>query len=177
MTRVVALLSIGALVTVPLLLLRGPAAVTAAVAAGILCAAGVLGRVPALVTAGVSLTLVQYTLTVMVIGAPSSVPSAIGLGVIMTLALDAFEFHRRFDGATVSMPAWRRQARHWLATVVFGALAASGIASAAELVRIGAPPGLHPILAAAGAVVAVAGTSAAVYRRYRPREPHAHPRG
>jgi len=175
MTPVLALVPIGAFVAVPLLLHRGPAAVTAAAAAGILCAAGVLGRVPALVTAGASLTLVQFTLTVMLIGTPSSVLSAIGLGVILTLALDAFEFHRRFDGATVRMSAWRRQARHWLATVVVGVLAASGVASVAELVRIGASPGLYPILAAAGAVVAVAGTSTAVYRRSRSRGQHAHP--
>ena len=68
MTTVLAFVPIGAFVAIPLLLHRGPAAVTAAAAAGVLCAAGVLGRVPALVTAGASLTLVQFTLTVMLIG-------------------------------------------------------------------------------------------------------------
>jgi len=170
MTRVAALVPVGALVAVPLLLYRGPIAVVVAAAAGILSVAGVVGRVPALVTAGASLTLVQYTLTLMMIGGPSSIPSAIGFGVILILVLDAFEFHRRFDRATVTLSSWGRQTRHWLATMVFGVLATSGVAAAAELVRIGAPPGLYPVLAAAGAVATAVGAAAAVYRRSRSRE-------
>ena len=165
MMRVLSLPPIGILVAMPVLLhpTSGFAAVGAV--AGILCGAGALGRVPALVTAGGSLTLVQYTVALRLNGAPSSLLGAVGLSVALVLVLDLSDFLRRFHGATLTPPARRRQARHWVASAGLGALGAAAVGSVAALVRIGAPPGLYPLLAAAGALVAVAGAAGAVWRR------------
>lgn len=163
--RALALLSMVVLVTIPTLGHLNSGSVAVAALAGALCVAGVLGRVSALVTAGASLTLVQYTLTLVITDAPASVLGAVGFGVTLALVVDVSEFCRRFHGATVSPSAWRGQARHWLVSVAVGAGLASSVGAVAVLIRIGAPPGLYPLLAAAGALVTVAGVAGAVWRR------------
>src|SRR5262249_32745727 len=83
---------------------------------GSLCAAGALVRWRPLITVGATLTMIQYAFALM--GARSSLVSAITLGVCLTLVLDVFEFVGRFRGAAVTAPALYRQARHWMASAL-----------------------------------------------------------
>ena len=157
-----------ALALVPIVLLAGlpvmmrPSAAFAGIsaAAAILCAAGVFMRWRPLVTAGASLTVLLYTLTL--VGARSSLASAIVLGVSLVLVLDVSEFVRRFHGAVVTMSALRRQARHWVASATLGVLTTTALAAVAALVRVSGPPALYPVLAAVGALAAIAGIAGAV---------------
>ncbi len=133
--------------------------------AGILCAAGALGRLRPLVTAGGSLTLIQYALALALTGGRSSLPSAIVLGVALALVLDVSDFLHRFHGAVLTPPALRCQAKHWIVIALLGALTSGALVAVAALVRISGPPALHTLLAAAGALAAAAGVAGAVLRR------------
>ena len=165
MTRALALGSIGLLVAIPSVVHPTPGSAVISVIAGALGAVGVLLRVPALVTAGASLTLIQYAFTLLITNPPARVLIAVGLGVTLVLALDVSEFCLRFHGATVDASAWRRQTRHWLASVALGGLAASALGAAASLVSLGAPPTVPPLIAAVGALLTVVGVAGAVWRR------------
>ncbi len=164
--RAFSLIPIVALAGLPVLI--HPTSGFAAVAgvAGSLCAAGAFARWRPLVTAGGSLTLIQYT--VALIGARSSLVSAIVLGVSLTLVLDVSEFVGRFQGTAMSAPVLRRQARHWITSASLGALTAVALAAVATFVRISGPPALPPLLAAVGALAAAAGVAGAVWRRGQP---------
>jgi len=159
MMRALALAPIVVLAGVPVLMRPTAAFAGVGAAAMILCAAGVFLRWRPVVTAGASLALILYA--VALVGARSNLASAIVLGVSLALVLDAFEFARRFHGAVVTGPALRRQARHWVASVMLGVLVTTALAGAAALVRISGPPALYPILAAVGALVAIAGIAGA----------------
>jgi hypothetical protein len=163
MMRALALIPIAILAAVPVAIhpTSGFAAVAALAAS--LCAAGTFARWRPLVTGGAALTLIQYT--VALIGARSSVGSAIVLGVSLALVLDVSEFASRFHGAELPPPVLGRQARHWIASASLGALTATALAAGAALVRISGPPALPPLLAAAGALAAAAGLVGAVWRR------------
>jgi len=160
-----------ALPLIPIVVLAGlpvamrPTAGFLAVAAvaGSLCAAGAFGRWRPLITAGATLTMIQYAFALT--GAGSSPVSAAVLGVSLALVLDVSEFVRRFQRATMTAPALSRQVRHWIASVSLGVVAAAALAAVASLVRIGGPPALAPVLAAVGAVMAAVGVGGTVWRR------------
>jgi hypothetical protein len=160
MMRALALVPIVLLAGLPVMMRPSSAFAGVSAAAAILCAAGVFMRWRPLVTAGASLTVLLYTLTL--VGARSSLASAIVLGVSLVLVLDVSEFVRRFHGAVVTMPAFRRQARHWITSTAFGILATTALAAVATLVRVSGPPGVYPVLAAVGALAAIAGIAGAV---------------
>jgi hypothetical protein len=166
--RALALIPIAILAAVPALLHPSPAHAGVAAAAAVLAAAGVLARWRPLVTAGGSLTLIQYTIALAGLGA--SPGSAILVGVSLALVLDVAEFAGRFHGAALMPPVLRRQARHWIRSASLGALAAAALAIAAVPVGFGGPPAMPPLLAAAGALAAVLGVAGAVWRRRQERE-------
>ncbi len=91
--------------------------------------------------------------------------SAVVLGVSLALVLDVSEFAGRFHGAMLTPPVLRRQARHWIASALLGALTATVLAGIGALVRISGPPALPPLLAAVGALATAAGVAGAVWRR------------
>jgi hypothetical protein len=163
MTRAIALVPIVALAGLPVLLRPSSGHAAAALAAAALCAAGVLARWRPLVTAGGSLTLIQYT--VALASRRMSPASAVALGVSLALVLDVSEFAGRFHGLAPSAPVLGRQARHWIASALLGALAAAALAILGALVRIGGPPALPPLLGALGALAAAVGVAGAVWRR------------
>lgn len=165
MMRALSLIPIVILVALPALVLPTPGVAAIGALAGLLCAAGALGRLRALVTAGGSLALIQYALALWVADAPSNLLGAAALGVVLALVLDVADFLRRFPGATLTPPALRRQVRHWIASALLGALAATALAAVATLIGLGGPPALSPILAAAGALGAAAGVAGALRQR------------
>ena len=165
MMRALPLIPIVVLVALPVLVLPTPGIGLIGALAGLLCAAGALGRVRPLVTLGGSLALIQYALALWVAAAPPDVLGGVVLGVALALVLDSADFLRRFQGATLAAPAVRRQVRHWIVSASLGALAAAALAAVATLVRFGGPPALYPILAAAGALGTTAGVVGAIRRR------------
>ena len=84
--RALALFPIAVLAGVPVMIRPTSAFAGIAAAAAVLCAAGVFIRWRLLVTAGASLTLILYALTL--VGARSNLASAIVLGVSLALVLD-----------------------------------------------------------------------------------------
>jgi hypothetical protein len=163
MMRALSLIPIVVVAGLPVLIHPTSGFAAVAAAAGSLCAAGTFIRWRPLVTAGGSLTLIQYT--VALIGARSSPVSAIVLGVSLALLLDVSEFGGRFHGAALTPPVLRRQARHWITSASLGALTAVVLAAVATFVRISGPPALPPLVAAVGALAAAAGVAGAVWRR------------
>jgi hypothetical protein len=163
MMRALPLIPIVTLAGLPVLIHPTSGFAAVAAVAGSLCAAGALARWRPLVTAGGSLTLIQYT--VALAGSRSRLVSAIVLGVSLALVLDVSEFSGRFHGAAITAPVLRRQARHWIASASLGALTATALAAVAAFVRISGPPALPPLLAAIGALAAAAGVAGAVWRR------------
>lgn len=162
MMRALTLIPIVALAGLPVMIHPTSGFAAVAAVAGSVCAAGAFARWRPLVTAGVSLTLIQYT--VALVGARSSLVSAIVLGVSLTLVLDVSEFAGRFHGAAMTTPVLRRQARHWIASASLGALTSLALAAVATFVRISGPPALPPLLAALSALATAAGVAGAVWR-------------
>ena len=160
MMRAITLIPIAVVAGVPVLMRPSSPFAGIGAAAAVLCMAGVLLRWRPLVTAGASLALMLYALALF--GARSSLVSAIVLGVSLTLLVDVSEFARRFHETAVTRPAWSRQALHWGATAILGAVTAAALASIATLIKISGPPALLPILAAVGALAALAGIAGAV---------------
>ena len=160
MMRALTLVPITVMAGVPVLLRPSSAVAGIGAAAALLCMAGVFLRWRPLVTAGASVAVMLYALTL--VGTRSSLWSAIVLGVSLALVLDVFEFARRFHGAVVTRPALYRQARHWIATTALGVVTTAALASVATLVKVSGPPALFPVLAAVGALAALAGIAGAV---------------
>ena len=158
--RALTLIPIALMAGVPVLIRPSSAFAGIGGAAAVLCIAGVFLRWRPLVTAGASLALMLYALALF--GARSSLVSAIVLGVSVALVLDVFEFSRRFHGAVVTRPAFGRQVRHWVTTAILGVVTSAALASVATLVKVSGPPALFPILAAVGALAALAGIAGAV---------------
>jgi hypothetical protein len=163
MTRAIALVPILVLAGLPVLIRPSSGHAAAALGAVALGAAGVLAGWRPLVTAGGSLTLIQYTLALT--GRRASLASAVVLGVSLALVLDVSEFAGRLHGAAPGATVLGRQARHWLTSAILGALATTTLGVLAALVRFGGPPALPPLLAALGALAAVVGVAGAVWRR------------
>ena len=160
MIRALTLVPIAVMAGVPVLLRPNSAVAGIGAAAAMLCLAGVFLHWRPLVTAGASVAVMLYALTL--VGARSSLWSAVVLGVSLALVLDVFEFARRFHGAVVTRPALYRQVRHWIATASLGVVTTAALASVATLVTVSGPPALFPILAAVGALAALAGIAGAV---------------
>jgi len=160
MMRAITLIPIAVVAGVPVLMRPSSPFAGIGAAAAVLCMAGVLLRWRPLVTAGASLALMLYALALF--GARSSLVSAIVLGVSLALALDVSEFARRFHGTVVTMPAWSRQVRHWVATALLGVVTTAALASLATRVKVSGPPALFPILAVVGALAVLAGIAGAV---------------
>jgi hypothetical protein len=160
MMRALTLIPIAVMAGVPVLMRPSSAVGGIGAAAAVLCLAGVFLRWRPLVTAGASLAVMLYALTL--VGARSSLWSAIVLGVSLALVLDVFEFVRRVHGAVVTRPALGRQTRHWVTTAILGVVTTAALASVATLVKVSGPPVLFPILAAVGALAAIAGIAGAV---------------
>jgi hypothetical protein len=161
--RALGLILIAVLAALPVVMHPTTGFAEVAALAGGLCATGTLARWRPLVTAGGSLTLIQYT--VALISLPSRPVSAIVLGVGLALVLDVFEFVSRFHGAAVTPRALRRQTRHWIGSALLGALTGVVLAAVTGFVRVSGPPALYPLLAAVGALAAAGGVAGAVWRR------------
>jgi len=167
MIRLLPLIPISALASAPVFLLPTPAFAAVAAVAAVLLAVGALIRLRVLVTAGASVTLVQYAAALAVTDAPPSAGGAAAVGVALVLVLDVSDFARRFRDASLAPGAWLAQIRHWAATAALGALASLALAAAPALIRLGGSPALYPFLAAAGALAAAAGIAGAVWQRHR----------
>jgi len=166
--RLLPLIPIAVLTSAPALVLPTPGSAAVAAGAALLCAAGAILRQRFLVTAGASVTLVQYALALAATGSPPRPVSAAVLGTALALVLDTADFARRFDGVALTASARRRQLGHWAAVAGLGALSVFALAAAAQVVRIGAPPPFYPIAAAAGALAAAAGIAGTLKHRAGP---------
>jgi hypothetical protein len=149
-------------ITLPLLGIAVPAG-----AAALAIGAGAFGGVGPLVAAGAALALIDYGLALWLTAAPADPLGAALFGVALVLVLETADFHRRFRGAIVSAAALRGQAFRWAVGAVLGLVAATALAALA-LVGLRLPPGMAPLLAAAGAIGVIAGVAGALSRLTSP---------
>jgi len=152
---------------VPVLALPAPGIAALAGAGALIAAAGALARVPVLVAVGAGALLADYAMALWLALAPPDPLGAAVLGVGLLLVLETADFHWRFHRAHVPGPVLQRQVLRW-GVGAAGGLAASTALAALGLVGFRLPPGVAPLLAAAGAIGAVAALAAALSRLTTP---------
>jgi hypothetical protein len=113
MTRIVALLLVGALIGLPLGI--APTETTAALAgvAGLFALVGVLLRNSPLLIAGVAVSLVEALLAFLQGGKPPNLLLALLLGVVIYLLLDINALAATFHNASIDTTVFRTKAVYW----------------------------------------------------------------
>ena len=141
----------------PLGVMPGVSAALLGVVAGTLCAAGILGRIRALVALGAGVAMVEYALALLLASGPQDPVGALGFGVALSLLLQTVDFEVRFRGAVVERQAVQAHVREWLETgavaVVLGLLL-TGLGGGG-MIRLPVP--VYPVVAALGALLALLG--------------------
>lgn len=172
--RLVALLVVAALAGLPLAVLPSPVFAWLAVPGVAVGTAGVIVLSVPLVTVSASLAMIEYTLAVVVAGAPVDVVTATGFGAALFVLLEVVHLAGRMHGAAVGRTVIATQARHWLLIIVIAGTAAIALsvgASALRLVVAGTSLPFAVIASAAGALLAAAGVLARVTAAERGDEP------
>ena len=152
---------------VPAFALPAPGVVALVAAGALLAAAGAIARVPMLVLVGAGVLLADYGLALWLAGGPPDPLGAAIVGAGLLLALETADFHWRFHQAHVPAGVLKRQILRWGAGFA-GGLAASTALAALALVGFRLPPGVAPVLAAAGAIGAVAALAVVLSRLTAP---------
>jgi hypothetical protein len=174
MMRLAAALLVAVLVGLPLTVLPSPPVTWLAVPALVVGGAGVVVLSVPLATAGASLALIAYALALVIAQPPGDPVVAIALGVTLVLLLALVHFAGRVQGAAVGPSVIPAQVRHWLAVVALGALAAVVLTAGAVVLGGtlgGAALPVVVVVAALGALLAVAGAIALVTAREDPPAP------
>jgi hypothetical protein len=154
MVRVAALLVL-VLVGLPFVVL--PAGFLAALAApsAVLCAGGIATRSVPVLTAGVTLAVIEYALALWASEAPLDVPIAALFGVALFLLLELVDFLGRTRGAAVGGSVLPAMIRYWLAIAGAGAGLMVALVAGAAAVRLALPLPSDPMIAALGVLGAL----------------------
>ena len=155
MMRLAAAILMAVLVAFPLSVLFGPPVTWLAVSALVVGGAGALALSVALVTAGAALTLVAYTLALVLVQSAVDPLPAIAFGATLVLLLALVHFAGHLRGAAVAIPVIASQIGRWLVVVTIGAVAAV-VLSAGGTALSGALRGAAlPVVVVAGALGAL----------------------
>lgn len=152
---------------VPVLLLPVQGIAVVAAASALVAGIGAVARIRVVVAAGGALLLADYALALWAGQASPDPLGAAVVGVGLALALEIADFHARFHRAAVPAPVLRGQAVRWALGVAGGMIASTALAVLA-LVGLRMPAGIAPLLAAAGAIGAVAAAAAGLSRLTAP---------
>jgi len=153
MRHVAALLGL-VLVGLPLVVTPSWVIVVPAAVAALLIAAGILALSTPLVTGGIAVGLVEYTLALWLGGRPLDSVTAVALGAVLLLLLQVVDFARRFRGAAVHASVVTRQVRYCLRIGLLGVMLGVVVGGLATGLAPALPPVGYPVLAALGALAA-----------------------
>lgn len=165
MSRALLLIPIAGLVGLPLLAWPSSHVGWLATTAGLLCAAGALGRSLALASAGTMVAVVGYALALWLASSPLDTLGAIAFSIALVLVLEGTAFARRFHRASVHPSVVRGQARSWIGLAVASAVIVTVLDGLASLLVFVAPAPAYAAIAAVGALGAVLGVVGMVKRR------------
>ncbi len=165
MIRALAGLLVVVLVGIPLLAAPSTLVGAFGLAAGALCAGGIFRLSIPLLTAGASLSLIEYALALwMSAGSPDFV-GAVGVGVTVALLFQIVGFAARFQGVVVDARVLWAQARSWVGTGAASAAVAILLAVGAGSIALRLPIPAYPAAAGLGALAAFLGAVRALLRR------------
>jgi hypothetical protein len=157
MIRALAGLLVVVLVGIPLLAAPSTLVGAFGLAAGALCAGGIFRLSIPLLTAGASLSLIEYALALwMSAGSPDFV-GAVGVGVTVALLFQIVGFAARFQGVVVDARVLWAQARSWVGTGAASAAVAILLAVGAGSIALRLPFPAYPAVAALGVLAAFLG--------------------
>lgn len=165
--RLTALALMAMLAGLPLTVVPSPSLYLGALAtlALVVGGAGALAASVPLATGGGALALIEYALALAVARPDPDLVTGTAVGLALVLLPASVHFASRTRGAALLPPVLRSQARHWLALVALGALAAAVVAVGGEALAFALRGTALPVVVAAsalGALTAVAGVIALV---------------
>lgn len=168
MSRAGALVAALLLVAMPLWTQASAAVAALALSAGALLWLGL--RRPSILAAatGGALACAAYALALWSSAAAAGLVEPLAFGGALLLALRQAGFARSFEGAEMPPAIARDATRRWLTTAGLSAAAVLTLIGAVTLLADGAPPVWRPVLAGAGAFLALA-AAVAVLGRARPQ--------
>jgi hypothetical protein len=138
-----------------------------AIMAGIAVGLSVLGMVvrstPILTTA-LAVALGEYTLALAVSDSPSRLFAAVGVGVVVALALEIGDFDGRFRSVALGPRVVASQVWYWTSLGALGAVAALLLLEMAGAISAAVRLPWSPVLAAIGAFAALVAAAVALRR-------------
>jgi hypothetical protein len=164
MIRALAGLLVIVLVGIPLLTAPSTLVGGLGLAAVVLCAGGILRLSIPLLTAGASLSLIEYAVALWVSAGSPDFVGAIGIGVTLALLVQIVGFAARFEGAVVDVRALWAQARSWAGTGAASAAAVFLLAVGAGSIALRLPLPAYPAAAGLGALAVFLGAVRALMR-------------
>jgi hypothetical protein len=164
MRHVAALLGL-VLVGLPLVVTSSWVLVAPGAVAALLIATGILTLSTPVVTAGIAMSLVEYTLALWIETRPLDTLTAVALGAALVLLLQVVDFARRSRGAQVNPAVITGQIRYWLRTGILGVTLGLAVTGLATGFVPPLPPAAFPVLATVGALMAVLGVARLLVRR------------
>ena len=180
MMRLAAAILVAILATFPLTVLPSAPVTWLAVPGLVAGGAGAITLTVPLVTLGASLTLIAYALALVIVRPAADPVAAIAFGVTLVLLPALVHLAARTHGAAIGPAVIAAQLRHWVFIAAVGVVVAVTLTAAAvALVPLvqGAPFTVVMVLAAFGALVAVAGVIALVTTRQPAADGPAQPGG
>ena len=148
----------------PLAVLPTKPVAIAAGAAVVVCALGVALRYAPVFVVGVAIALGAHALALVLSDSPPRLAGALVAGVVAALTLEVADFERRFRQVTIGPGVIRAQLVHWGTFAAIGVLAGFALTAAAGGVNATARVPWSPVVAAAGAVIALAAVAVALRR-------------
>jgi hypothetical protein len=163
MRQVAALLGL-VLAGLPLLVTPSWVLVALGAVTALLIAAGIIVLSTPLVTAGIAVSLIGYTLALSIGTRPLDPLTAVALGVALMLLLQVVAFAERFRGARVDPAVVTGQIRYWLRTGILGVMLGLAVTGLAPNVLPRLPPAAYLVLATASGLISVAGVARLLVR-------------
>lgn len=163
--RIAAILAALLAAAIPLAIDDGSWIVGGALLGGGFLLGGVLRPSLGLAVGGGALVLAAYAAALVAAGAAPGPVEATALGLALAFVVDAADFARVFRGAVVTPAVLARTRRHAAVTAALGIAAAAALIGLVQLVDPGAPPVLRPLLAGAGALLALGAALAMLGKR------------
>ncbi|MSP50639.1 MAG: hypothetical protein EXQ95_15110 [Alphaproteobacteria bacterium] len=162
MRTLLAVMAALALAAIPPWIDDAAAVVALAVPAGAILLWSAVRPSLAAAAAGGALALAAYALALWSSQASPGLLDALAVGVALVLVVETTDFARTFRGAEVAPAIVAAVHRGWAAAAVLGAIGVILLAGAVSLADLGAPPVFRPLLAGAGALLALAAVLAAL---------------
>ena len=122
--------------------------------AALLIAAGIVWLSPPAISAGIAVSLVEYTLALCLAAGPLDPLTAVAMGAGMVLLIQIVDFARRFRGADIAPSVVREQIRYWLGIDVLALVLGLVVAGLAAGLTPALPSAASPVLAVSGLIVA-----------------------